>query len=385
MNFNDPDFVIRACKCSMQEDVVLCFYRGKDTVVNIPEGVTMIADYAFGSEKEPNTTVQKIVMPDTVNRIEINAFSYCQALTDIKFSKKFDHLNLSFEGCEAMTEFFIPESVRSIGVIRRERSLAKIHVHANITRVSEDAFQFTDSAESDYCIFELTSDKWYQQETIEVLLENPAYAIVDGFMVNTVHKTTLFRTGFVFPCGKDIRIPDGIEIIGYGTFDGIMFDDDTDAFDDDNYRLDRIVIPASVKRIDSCAFSFCDDLAEVVYEGKSSDLEIQDNSFFECKLMRNNGVNIIYPAEQSDSANDSKLSNMKLERLVFIHHCFQQGRYMNKNQLQDEMMRHFGLAKLGISTITRDLEFLRDRFDAPIEYDFFHKGYYYTEEFELTL
>lgn len=381
MNFDDPDFVIRACKCSVQEDVVLCFYKGKDKVVRIPDGVTMIEDYAFGSKSEPNTTVQKIIMPDTVNWVETDAFSYCQALTDIKFSKLLDFLCLSFEGCDAMTEFSIPESVKSIGCVRRERSLAKIHVHGDITNINERAFLFADSKPCDYTRLELIGDKWCHQETIKVLLENPAYAIIDGFMVNTVHKTTLFRTDFGFIYDNEMRIPDGMEVIGNETFDESEFDSD----EDDGFRIRKITIPESVKKIESYAFSYCDFLAEVIYEGNPAKLEIEDSAFSDCKLIHNNGSNIIFTEETSDSITDSKLSNMKLERLVFIHHCFQQGRYMNKNQLQAELMRHFGLAKLGISTITRDLEFLRDRFDAPIEYDFFHKGYHYTEEFELTL
>ena len=185
MNFNDPDFVIRACKCSMQEDVVLCFYRGKDTVVNIPEGVTMIADYAFGSEKEPNTIVQKIVMPDTIESLEPNALSYCQALTDITFSKGLKSLDISLEGCISLTELSIPKNIETIKSIKRERSLVTINVNDNLTEVEETAFNFTTSCTHDYRGYKLTYGKWYQQETIRVLQENPAYNIVGGLMVST--------------------------------------------------------------------------------------------------------------------------------------------------------------------------------------------------------
>ena len=33
----------------------------------------------------------------------------------------------------------------------------------------------------------------------------------------------------------------------------------------------------------------------------------------------------------------------------------------------------------GIATISRDLDYMRDRMYAPIEYDYAQKGYYYTE------
>ena len=135
MNFKDPDFVIRACKCSMQEDVVLCFYRGKDKVVRIPDGITMIADYAFGSEAEPNITIQKIIMPDTIESLEPNALSYCQALTDITFSKGLKSLDISLEGCISLTELSIPKNIETIKSIKRERTLVTINVNDNLTEL----------------------------------------------------------------------------------------------------------------------------------------------------------------------------------------------------------------------------------------------------------
>ena len=379
MNFKDPNFVIRACKCSMQEDVVLCFYRGKDKVVRIPDGVTMIADYAFGSEAEPNTTIQKIIMPDTIESLEPNALSYCQALTDITFSKGLKSLDISLEGCISLTELSIPKNIETIKSIKRERSLVTINVNDNLTEVEATAFNFTTSCTHDYRGYKLTYGKWYQQETIRVLQENPAYKIIGGFMVNTKKKATLFRTDF--SNSSDVHIPEDIECIGTGTFDESRLR----YAKNKGLRVKKLTIPASVKTIEFFAFKGCTLLNEVIYKGTHADVEIDEMAFFDCKFMKDNGSNIIFSDEPTLLIDDSKLSNMKLERLVFIHHCFQQGRYMNKNQLQDEMMRHFGLAKLGISTITRDIEFLRDRFNAPIEYDFFHKGYYYTEEFELTL
>ena len=35
------------------------------------------------------------------------------------------------------------------------------------------------------------------------------------------------------------------------------------------------------------------------------------------------------------------------------------------------------------ATISRDIEFLRTRFNAPIEYDAFENGYYYKKDFDF--
>nr|WP_252722927.1 HTH domain-containing protein [Treponema pedis] len=38
-----------------------------------------------------------------------------------------------------------------------------------------------------------------------------------------------------------------------------------------------------------------------------------------------------------------------------------------------------------VPTISRDIEFLRDRFNAPIEYSALKKGYRYTREYDIPL
>ncbi len=74
------------------------------------------------------------------------------------------------------------------------------------------------------------------------------------------------------------------------------------------------------------------------------------------------------------------VSHLMLERLVGIHKKIKSGSYPNTKQLAEE----FNSGK-GIATISRDIEFLRDRFGAPIEYDYEHRGYFYTSDFEMPL
>jgi predicted DNA-binding transcriptional regulator YafY len=75
-----------------------------------------------------------------------------------------------------------------------------------------------------------------------------------------------------------------------------------------------------------------------------------------------------------------KITHLMLERLINIHKEIRDGNYPNTT----ELAKKFNDGK-GISTISRDIEFLRDRFYAPIEYDYIRKGYYYTEKFEMPI
>lgn len=74
----------------------------------------------------------------------------------------------------------------------------------------------------------------------------------------------------------------------------------------------------------------------------------------------------------------TKITYRMLERISHIHRKIKSGCYPNTKQLAYEL-------ESGLATISRDLDYMRDRMYAPIEYDFTHKGYYYTEDFEPSM
>jgi len=62
-----------------------------------------------------------------------------------------------------------------------------------------------------------------------------------------------------------------------------------------------------------------------------------------------------------------------LKRLYFIDREIASGKYPNQKFLAEKW------ENVSITTIGRDIDFMRDFQNAPIEYDAFHRGYYYTE------
>ena len=62
-----------------------------------------------------------------------------------------------------------------------------------------------------------------------------------------------------------------------------------------------------------------------------------------------------------------------LARLYFIDRKIASGKFPNTNDLVA------GWEGTSVSTISRDIAFMKDRLNAPIEYDALHRGYYYTE------
>jgi len=68
-------------------------------------------------------------------------------------------------------------------------------------------------------------------------------------------------------------------------------------------------------------------------------------------------------------------SRPPLERMLQIHQYLLAGRHPNANVLAEAL-------EVSAKSIHRDLEFMRDRFGLPLEYDYLKKGYRYTEKVE---
>jgi predicted DNA-binding transcriptional regulator YafY len=62
-----------------------------------------------------------------------------------------------------------------------------------------------------------------------------------------------------------------------------------------------------------------------------------------------------------------------LARVYFIDREIAAGKYPNATRLAQEW-------EVGTATIHRDIEFMRDMLKAPIEYDYQHKGFYYSKK-----
>jgi proteasome accessory factor B len=67
------------------------------------------------------------------------------------------------------------------------------------------------------------------------------------------------------------------------------------------------------------------------------------------------------------------LSRPPLERMLRIHQALQSNQFPNASTLARDL-------EVSAKSIHRDIEFMRDRLDLPIEYDGARFGYHYTEE-----
>lgn len=78
------------------------------THVKVPDGVTRIADFAFGGMKD----LEAVVLPASIEHIGVGAFMGCDKLTSIVIQNGVKVIPKScFNGCISLEEIIIPQSV----------------------------------------------------------------------------------------------------------------------------------------------------------------------------------------------------------------------------------------------------------------------------------
>ncbi|PYJ81483.1 MAG: DNA-binding protein [Verrucomicrobia bacterium] len=76
---------------------------------------------------------------------------------------------------------------------------------------------------------------------------------------------------------------------------------------------------------------------------------------------------------QKSSRQRLLLSRPPLERMLRIHQAIHSGKYPNATTLAGEL-------EVSTKSIYRDIEFMRDRLELPVEFDGARNGFHYTEE-----
>ena len=90
------------------EDEILIKYKGKDRIVNIPEGVKYIGKEAFKN----NDSVEVVNIHDNVRVIEKNAFEKCSNLKFISMPESIQLIeDYVFKDCENLMSITIPSGV----------------------------------------------------------------------------------------------------------------------------------------------------------------------------------------------------------------------------------------------------------------------------------
>lgn len=208
----------------------------------IPEtflGYTVVGISAFAFQD--NAALTGITMPDTVTRIEQNAFTGCTSLASVDFSDTLDFIGWeAFKDCTALTKIVLPESLTQLAgaALSDCTNLSSINLPESLSTIQRLTFQ--------NCTSLTAIDIPETITTIDVA----AFSGCTGF--------------------TSITLPESLATIGMSAFWNCT-------------ALESINIPNAVTSIGDNAFSSCTALKSIVIpEGVT---EIADMCFYGCSVL----------------------------------------------------------------------------------------------------
>lgn len=214
----------------------------------IPNGVCVIGENAFGER------VSSVVIPDSVNSIQDNAFAGCKKLTNVKIPDSVHHIGKNiFSGCIGLEEpiyaykgttlvrvpynfegeFVVPEGVTNIeGAFEECCRLTSVVIPSSVTEIGNSTFKKCSS---------LTSIVFPQKSITR--FGNYAFEFCSSL--------------------ESINIPASVEEIGEGAFANCE-------------SMTSLVIPESIIYISEHAISHCKNLKSITFNGIGANNIISD-------------------------------------------------------------------------------------------------------------
>lgn len=283
-------------------------YQSKILSVDIKEGVTSIASYAFSdcsaltNVSIPDTVTEigmgafqacvslnSIAIPNSVTEIEMEAFRGCASLTNVVVPNGIKSLNYGvFWGCTLLNSISLPEGMTYIGSWAFEASpgLTDVIIPESVKTINSGAFWGCSSLKS---VVIPKGVEWIDSSafwgcaslsSISVVAENQDYSSLDGVLFNK-DRTILIS----YPSGKDDKsysVPSGVETITNRAFRGSTF-------------LESVLLPASISSIGSEAFWGCTSLRSVDVANGNENYMASEGVLFS----KDGASLILYPSSKS--------------------------------------------------------------------------------------
>lgn len=269
--YGKSSFYMKAYDNQSEEDEELYFRCANEKNIKIPNGVTKIGKNAFAG-----STIETVLIPDSVTVIESGAFKDCRSLENIELPNGLIKIcDGAFANCINLTSIEIPSSVTEIynGFINCTK-IRKMTVHKdNPNYCFEDGALYTKDKQTLVSYFYSDDSKTFiVPDTVKTIGECAFYRCID--LTNVV-------------------IPEGVEKIGKKAFkechglESIQMPKNLKSIGEEAFaactKIKNIEIPHGVTEISKYAFAACSNLTSV----KLPDgvLKVRDGAFMECKSL----------------------------------------------------------------------------------------------------
>ncbi|MBQ6510073.1 MAG: leucine-rich repeat protein [Flexilinea sp.] len=251
-------------------NTILLKWNGKDSIADIPYGVTMITD-AFAD----NIYVESVIIPSTVTRIGPNAFRDAVNLKNIIIPDTVTRIDsYAFQGDRSLRSISLPESITSMGssIFRGCERLTQIEFPTKISSIESyllaDCVSLTDvTIPSSVKSIHDTAFSGSDQVRLHVTFDSEAERFAQEQMLPYTYYLQQTKD-FIYS-----RNDDGIQILKYignlfevevpAEIDGLPVNRINTAAFQNNSIVRRIYLPNTVKTIGDWAFSYMDSLKTV--------------------------------------------------------------------------------------------------------------------------
>lgn len=276
-------------------------YIGNESSVTIPEGVTYIEDYAFIG----NTDLKELTLPKSLKRIGVHAFSVCKNLCVINGGENLEHVMKSaFNECESLEDATFFSSLKEIGAqaFYGCKKLSRIVLPRALLKIGSSAFEGCERL-SLYCehgskpieyeenwngarpvmwlgvkeevkpvvkpVAKPTSTATEKPVTETARITKPATSTTTTATTVSGPLTKIFeqdgvqynvKNGVLIACKgleskTELIVPEGIEKINARIFSRVAV------------NLKKLILPRSLKVVESDAFTYCEKLERVEFLG----------------------------------------------------------------------------------------------------------------------
>ena len=273
--------------------------------VIIPNSVKSIGYEAFYN----CTSLQSIIIPDGVTVVDDYAFNGCSSLTSIIIPDSVTNIGrAAFENCTGMTSIVIPNSVTCIegSLFRNCTRLTSLNIPDSITFIGGEAFENCTELISLDIPDSVTNIGWYTFNDCtgltNIKISNNVDCIDRGMFENcTSLKSVEIPNGvkWIGSCAfrgctslANIKIPDSLKSVGYNAFENTYYYNDENNWKNgvlyiNNHLIkakenipSSYVINSGTKTIATEAFDSCIGLRDVTIP--NSVISIGDSAFYHC-------------------------------------------------------------------------------------------------------